>query len=285
MKKSLTAMVSAISVLCLVLYSVSCSQAGLKNELTKYYQSEWSRLADNYSFAHFKSKVLVYMEAMENCPYAAATERDAVAEKLAQEYCANSFYTDLADVVYPFFEERLSVVEFKKINAAIKDEAPLAIMRKIDAVMQREFSGIVNVGISSAVADIMNGETPMMPSLPEDVAEGYLPAMERFYDISGRRIITEKRFSSVKEMISQEASESQVFADNFFEYLGSATPVMMCIAMQESVGVEELNMLIEIFERPEFGKLKEANIELSNDIASANKEVDEKFDKWLKSKI
>ena len=184
MKKSLTATVQVLLVLCLVLCSVSCSRVGLKNELTKYYQSEWSRLVANFSVAHFKSKILVAMDTMSGSAYSVATERDAIADELAREYCDSYLFTDMADVALPFYENHLTVVEFKKINATVYNEAPLSIMRKIDSIMDRDFSHLVNVAMSAAVADIMNGETPKLPSLPEEVAKNYLPLMERFYEVS-----------------------------------------------------------------------------------------------------
>ncbi len=285
MKKSLTATVQVLLVLCLVLCSVSCSRVGLKNELTKYYQSEWSRLVANFSVAHFKSKILVAMDTMSGSAYSVATERDAIADELAREYCDSYLFTDMADVALPFYENHLTVVEFKKINATVYNETPLSIMRKIDSIMDRDFSHLVNVAMSAAVADIMNGETPKLPSLPEEVAKNYLPLMERFYEVSGRRIITENGFTAMKDMINQEASESQILAENFFEYLSNATPIMMCIAMEGELSSDELSSLIDIFESPEFVKLKEATMELSNDILKTNKMINERFDRWLIGKL
>jgi len=222
---------------------------------------------------------------MSGSAYSVATERDAIADELAREYCDSYLFTDMADVALPFYENHLTVVEFKKINATVYNDAPLSIMRKIDSIMDRDFSHLVNVAMSAAVADIMNGETPKLPSLPEEVAKNYLPLMERFYEVSGRRIITENGFTAMKDMINQEASESQILAENFFEYLSNATPIMMCIAMEGELSSDELSSLIDIFESPEFVKFKEATMELSNDILKTNKMINERFDRWLIGKL
>ena len=168
--------------------------------------------------------------------------------------------------------------------SALVIEELLDLLSHSGSIMDRDFSHLVNVAMSAAVADIMNGETPKLPSLPEEVAKNYLPLMERFYEVSGRRIITENGFTAMKDMINQEASESQILAENFFEYLSNATP-MMCIAMEGELSSDELSSLIDIFESPEFVKLKEATMELSNDILKTNKMINERFDRWLIGKL
>ncbi|MBR3855325.1 MAG: hypothetical protein IKM65_04105 [Bacteroidaceae bacterium] len=145
MKKSLSIVVSvAIIAMYLSISFVSCTNdSGLKKELTKYYQSEWSRLSDNFSEAHFKAQILQYMDTMADCPYPVATDRDAVAQKLAALYCKERLNDDLANVALPYFSGKISVVEFKKINNAISDEKALGIIKKIADIMQNEFRELI----------------------------------------------------------------------------------------------------------------------------------------------
>ena len=151
--------------------------------------------------------------------------------------------------------------------------------------MKGEVSSIINTHSSSAIANIVNGEEPAMPTLPEDIRTVYLPLIEKFYDISGRKTIVENSFGAVSEMLRSGAPESQTIAENFFSYLSSATPIIMTMTMHDKVAKEELEALIEVYERPEFVKLKKANIEFSEQIVSANEGVNELFKQWLNKQI
>lgn len=287
MKKSLTIMVSvALLVTYFVMSFVSCSnEAGVKNELTKYYQSEWSRLSDNFSQAHFKALILEYMDTMAHCPYPIATDRDPIAQKLAAQYCSERLYNDLADMALPHFSSRMSVIELKKVNSDIVDEKALAAIKRIADIMQNEFRALIDEQTGNTVAAIMNGEEPVIPTLSEELQRSYLPAMEKFYRVSGRKEIVENSFSAMNEVMSVGAPESSILTEAFFEYISKATPIMMCMTMEGKVSEEELNMLIAIYEQPEFVKLKDANIEYSKEIAKANAGVQEMFYSWLKKKI
>lgn len=287
MKKSLTIMVSvALLVTYFVMSFVSCSnEAGVKNELTKYYQSEWSRLSDNFSQAHFKALILEYMDTMAHCPYPIATDRDPIAQKLAAQYCSERLYNDLADMALPHFSSRMSVIELKKVNSDIVDEKALAAIKRIADIMQNEFRALIDEQTGNTVAAIMNGEEPVIPTLSEELQRSYLPAMEKFYRVSGRKEIVENSFSAMNEVMSVGAPESSILTEAFFEYISKATPIMMCMTMEGKVSEEELNMLIAIYEQPEFVKLKDANIEYSKEIAKANAGVQEMFYGWLKKKI
>lgn len=287
MKKSLTIMVSvALLVTYFVMSFVSCSnEAGVKNELTKYYQSEWSRLSDNFSQAHFKALILEYMDTMAHCPYPIATDRDPIAQKLAAQYCSERLYNDLADMALPHFSSRMSVIELKKVNSDIVDEKALAAIKRIADIMQNEFRALIDEQTGNTVAAIMNGEEPVIPTLSEELQRSYLPAMEKFYRVSGRKEIVENSFSAMNEVMSVGAPESSMLTEAFFEYISKATPIMMCMTMEGKVSEEELNRLIAIYEQPEFVKLKDANIEYSQEIAKANAGVQEKFYSWLKKKI
>lgn len=286
MKKSFSIFVAfAILALCLPVGFTSCSQMGLKNELSKYYQSEWSRLSDNFSVAHFKALILEYMNTMENCPYAVATERDAIAEKLAQEYCEQELFAALADIALPYMQEHVSVVDMKKVNATVKDEALLASVVKIAGIMRNDFSALVNGCTGSAIADIVNGEEPPVPSLPDDIEAGYLPAVEKFYEVSGRKVIVENSYGAMNEMLRSGAPESQTLAENFFAYLRRVTPKLMCMAMHGKVDKGEIDGLIEVYSRPEFVNLRNANVEFSQEIANANEGVNELFRQWLKKQM
>lgn len=287
MKKSLTIMVSvALLVTYFVMSFVSCSnEAGVKNELTKYYQSEWSRLSDNFSQAHFKALILEYMDTMAHCPYPIATEREPIAQKLAAQYCAEKLYNDLADMALPHFSSRMSVIELKKVNSDIADEKALAAIKRIANIMQNEFRALIDEQTGNTVAAIMNGEEPVIPTLSEELQRSYLPAMEKFYRVSGRKEIVENSFSAMNEVMSVGAPESSILAEAFFEYINKATPIMMCMTMEGKVSEEDLNRLISIYEQPEFVKLKDANIEYSQEIAKANAGVQEMFYSWLKKKI
>lgn len=287
MKKSLTIMVSvALIVIYLSMSFVSCSnEAGVKNELTKYYQSEWSRLSDNFSQAHFKALILEYLDTMAHCPYPVATERDAIAERLAYQYCKERLYSDLADMALPHFSSTMSVIELKKVNNDIANEKALAIVKKIAEIMQNDFRNLINEHTGTTVACIMNGEEPIIPTLPEELRKSYLPAMEKFYVVSGRKDIIENSFTAMNEIMSQGAPESSMLAEAFFNYISKATPIMMCMTMVDKVSEEELNMLIGIYEQPEFVKLKNANIEYSKEIAKANAGVQEMFYSWLIKKF
>ena len=282
MKKSLSILsVVAVLALCLSAGFTSCSQMGLKNELAKYYQSEWSRLSDNFSVANFKALTLEHMNTMENCPYPVATERDAIAEKLALEYCEQQLFNNLADIALPYMEKHLTVVEMKKVNSAVKDTALLASVVKIANIMRSDFSAIVNYCTGSAIADIVNGEEPSVPSLPDEVPSDYFPVVEVFYEVSGRKVIVENSYGAMNEMLSIGAPESQTLAETFFAYLGRVTPRLMCMVMCDKVSKEELEQLIEVYERPEFVKLKSGNIDFSQEIANANAGVNELFLQWL----
>lgn len=287
MKKSLTIMVSvALLVTYFVMSFVSCSnEAGVKNELTKYYQSEWSRLSDNFSQAHFKALILEYMDTMAHCPYPIATDRDPIAQKLAAQYCSERLYNNLADMALPHFRSRMSVIELKKVNSDIVDEKALAAIKRIADIMQNEFRALIDEQTGNTVAAIMNGEEPVIPTLSEELQRSYLPAMEKFYRVSGRKEIVENSFSAMNEVMSVGAPESSILTEAFFEYISKATPIMMCMTMEGKVSEEELNMLIAIYEQPEFVKLKDANIEYSKEIAKANAGVQEMFYSWLKKKI
>ncbi|MBP3613229.1 MAG: hypothetical protein J6J37_00400 [Bacteroidaceae bacterium] len=287
MKKSLTIMVSvALLVTYFVMSFVSCSnEAGVKNELTKYYQSEWSRLSDNFSQAHFKALILEYMDTMAHCPYPIATEREPIAQKLAAQYCSERLYNDLADMALPHFCSRMSVIELKKVNSDIADEKALAAIKRIADIMQNEFRALIDEQTGNTVAAIMNGEEPVIPTLSEELQRSYLPAMEKFYRVSGRKEIVENSFSAMNEAMSVGAPESSILTEAFFEYINKATPIMMCMTMEGKVSEEELNRLIAIYEQPEFVKLKDANIEYSQEIAKANAGVQEMFYSWLKKKI
>lgn len=287
MKKSLTIMVSvALLVTYFVMSFVSCSnEAGVKNELTKYYQSEWSRLSDNFSQAHFKALILEYMDTMAHCPYPIATEREPIAQKLAAQYCSEKLYNDLADMALPHFSSRMSVIELKKINSDIADEKALAAIKRIADIMQNEFRALIDEQTGNTVAAIMNGEEPVIPTLSEELQRSYLPAMEKFYRVSGRKEIVENSFSAMNEAMSVGAPESSILTEAFFEYINKATPIMMCMTMEGKVSEEDLNRLIAIYEQPEFVKLKDANIEYSQEIAKANAGVQEMFYSWLKKKI
>ena len=286
MKKSLS-FLSAIAVLalCLPIAFASCSQMGLKNELTKYYQSEWSRMSDNFSVAHFKALTLEYMNTMDNCPYTIATERDAIAERLALEYCEQELFNNLADVALPYMEKHVTVVDMKKVNATVKDERLLASVVKIANIMRHDFAAIVNECTGSAIADIVNGEEPPVPSLPDEMSSGYLPAVETFYEVSGRRVIVENSYGAMNEMLRSGAPESQTLAETFFAYLGSVTPKLMCMVMYDKVLKEELDVLVEVYGRPEFVRLRDANIDFSQEIANANADVNGLFLQWLKKQI
>lgn len=287
MKKSLTIMVSvALLVTYFVMSFVSCSnEAGVKNELTKYYQSEWSRLSDNFSQAHFKALILEYMDTMAHCPYPIATEREPIAQKLAAQYCSEKLYNDLADMALPHFSSRMSVIELKKVNSDIADEKALAAIKRIADIMQNEFRALIDEQTGNTVAAIMNGEEPVIPTLSEELQRSYLPAMEKFYRVSGRKEIVENSFSAMNEAMSVGAPESSILTEAFFEYINKATPIMMCMTMEGKVSEEDLNRLIAIYEQPEFVKLKDANIEYSQEIAKANAGVQEMFYSWLKKKI
>ena len=285
MKKSFSILTLFVSLAMCTIGFTSCSQMGLKNELTKYYQSEWSRLSDNFSIAHFKALILEHMNTMENCPYNVATERDAIAEKLAVEYYEECLCGNLADIALPYIEKYISVVDMKKVNTVIKDEKILSSVVKITKIMKGEVSSIINTHSSSAIANIVNGEEPAMPTLPEDIRTVYLPLIEKFYDVSGRKTIVENSFGAVSEMLRSGAPESQTIAENFFSYLSSATPIIMTMTMHDKVAKEELEALIEVYERPEFVKLKKANIEFSEQIVSANEGVNELFKQWLNKQI
>ncbi len=287
MKKSLTIMVSvALLVTYFVMSFVSCSnEAGVKNELTKYYQSEWSRLSDNFSQAHFKALILEYMDTMAHCPYPIATEREPIAQKLAAQYCSEKLYNDLADMALPHFSSRMSVIELKKVNSDIADEKALAAIKRIADIMQNEFRALIDEQTGNTVAAIMNGEEPVIPTLSEELQRSYLPAMEKFYRVSGRKEIVENSFSAMNEAMSVGAPESSILTEAFFEYINKATPIMMCMTMEGKVSEEDLNRLIAIYEQPEFVKLKDANIEYSKEIAKANAGVQEMFYSWLKKKI
>lgn len=287
MKKSLTIMVSvALLVTYFVMSFVSCSnEAGVKNELTKYYQSEWSRLSDNFSQAHFKALILEYMDTMAHCPYPIATDREPIAQKLAAQYCSERLYNDLADMALPHFSSRMSVIELKKVNSDIVDEKALAAIKRIADIMQNEFRALIDEQTGNTVAAIMNGEEPVIPTLSEELQRNYLPAMDKFYRVSGRKEIVENSFSAMNEVMSVGAPESSMLTEAFFEYISKATPIMMCMTMEGKVSEEELNMLIAIYEQPEFVKLKDANIEYSQEIAKANAGVQEMFYSWLKKKI
>ncbi len=287
MKKSLTIMVSvALLVTYFVMSFVSCSnEAGVKNELTKYYQSEWSRLSDNFSQAHFKALILEYMDTMAHCPYPIATDRDPIAQKLAAQYCSEKLYNDLADMALPHFSSRMSVIELKKVNSDIADEKALAAIKRIADIMQNEFRALIDEQTGNTVAAIMNGEEPVIPTLSEELQRSYLPAMEKFYRVSGRKEIVENSFSAMNEAMSVGAPESSILTEAFFEYINKATPIMMCMTMEGKVSEEDLNRLIAIYEQPEFVKLKDANIEYSQEIAKANAGVQEMFYSWLKKKI
>lgn len=287
MKKSLTIMVSvALLVTYFVMSFVSCSnEAGVKNELTKYYQSEWSRLSDNFSQAHFKALILEYMDTMAHCPYPIATDRDPIAQKLAAQYCSEKLYNDLADMALPHFSSRMSVIELKKVNSDIADEKALAAIKRIADIMQNEFRALIDEQTGNTVAAIMNGEEPVIPTLSEELQRSYLPVMEKFYRVSGRKEIVENSFSAMNEVMSVGAPESSILAEAFFEYINKATPIMMCMTMEGKVSEEDLNRLIAIYEQPEFVKLKDANIEYSQEIAKANAGVQEMFYSWLKKKI
>lgn len=287
MKKSLTIMVSvALLVTYFVMSFVSCSnEAGVKNELTKYYQSEWSRLSDNFSQAHFKALILEYMDTMAHCPYPIATDREPIAQKLAAQYCSERLYNDLADMALPHFSSRMSVIELKKVNSDIVDEKALVAIKRIADIMQNEFRALIDEQTGNTVAAIMNGEEPVIPTLSEELQRSYLPAMEKFYRVSGRKEIVENSFSAMNEVMSVGAPESSILTEAFFEYISKATPIMMCMTMEGNVSEEELNRLIAIYEQPEFVKLKDANVEYSKEIAKANAGVQEMFYSWLKKKI
>lgn len=287
MKKSLTIMVSVtLFVIYLAISFVSCSKnTGVKNELTKYYQSEWSRLSDNFSQAHFKALILEYMDTMAHCPYTVATARESIAQKMAYQYCTEMLYSDLADMALPHFSSRMSVVEMKKVNSDIADKKALAAIKKIADIMQNEFRALIDEQTGYTVAAIMNGEEPVIPVLSEELQKSYLPAMEKFYNVSGRKEIIENSFNAMNEVMNIGAPESSMLTEAFFSYISKATPIMMCMTMEGKVSEEELKMLIAIYEQPEFVKLKDANIEYSNEIAKANAGVQEKFYSWLKKKI
>ncbi len=287
MKKSLTIMVSVtLLVIYLAMSFVSCSnKAGVKNELTKYYQSEWSRLSDNFSQAHFKALILEYMDTMAHCPYPVATDRYAIAEKLAYQYCNERLYSDLADMALPHFSSTMSVIELKKVNNDIANEKALSVVKKIADIMQNDFRNLIDEHTGTTVASIMNGEEPVIPTLSEELRKGYLPAMEKFYIVSGRKEIIENSFIAMNEIMSQGAPESGMLTEAFFDYISKASPILMCMTMEDKVSEEELNMLIGIYEQPEFVKLKNANIEYSKEIAKANAGVQEMFYSWLKKKI
>lgn len=276
----------ALLVTYFVMSFVSCSnEAGVKNELTKYYQSEWSRLSDNFSQAHFKALILEYMDTMAHCPYPIATEREPIAQKLAAQYCSEKLYNDLADMALPHFSSRMSVIELKKVNSDIADEKALAAIKRIADIMQNEFRALIDEQTGNTVAAIMNGEEPVIPTLSEELQRSYLPAMEKFYRVSGRKEIVENSFSAMNEAMSVGAPESSILTEAFFEYINKATPIMMCMTMEGKVSEEELNRLIAIYEQPEFVKLKDANIEYSQEITKANAGVQEMFYSWLKKKI
>ena len=287
MKKSLSIVVSvAIIAMYLSISFVSCTNdSGLKKELTKYYQSEWSRLSDNFSEAHFKAQILQYMDTMADCPYPVATDRDAVAQKLAALYCKERLNDDLANVALPYFSGKISVVEFKKINNAISDEKALGIIKKIADIMQNEFRELIQEQTSTTVAIIMNGEEPCIPTLSEGLRASYLPTMEKFYIVSGRKAIVENSITAMNDLMAEGAPESRMLAENFFNYISRATPVMMCMTMEGKVSEEELSTLIEIYERPEFIKLREANIEYSQEIVKADEGINAMFIEWLKKKL
>ena len=286
MKKSLSILsVLAVLALCLSVGLTSCSQMGLKNELAKYYQSDWSRLSDNFSVVHFKALTLEQMNTMENCPYTVATERDAIAEKLALEYCEQQLFNNLADIALPYMEKHLTVVEMKKVNSAVKDETQLASVVKIANIMRNDFAAIVNDCTGSAIADIVNGEEPPVPSLHDEMSSDYLPVVETFYEVSGRKVIVENSYGAMNEMLRSGAPESQTLAETFFAYLSRVTPRLMCMVMYDKVSKEELEQLIEVYERPEFVKLKQANIDFSQEIANANAGVNELFLQWLDKQI
>ena len=287
MKKSLTIMVSvALLITYFAMNFVSCSnEAGVKNELTKYYQSEWSRLSDNFSQAHFKALILEYLDTMAHCPYPVATDRDAIAGKLAYQYCNERLYSDLADMALPHFCNTMSVIELKKVNRDIGNKEALAAIKKIADIMQNEFRALIDEQTGNTVASIMNGEVPIIPTLSEELQKSYLPAMEKFYNVSGRKDIVENSFSAMNEQMNAGAPESSMLTEAFFSYISKATPIMMCMTMEGKVSEEELNMLIAIYEQPEFVKLKNANIEFSKEIAKANAGVQEMFYSWLKKKI
>lgn len=276
----------AIIAMYLSISFVSCTNdSGLKKELTKYYQSEWSRLSDNFSEAHFKAQILQYMDTMADCPYPVATDRDTAAQKLAALYCKERLNDDLANVALPYFSGKISVVEFKKINNAISDEKALGIIKKIADIMQNEFRELIQEQTSATVASIMNGEEPCIPTLSEGLRASYLPTMEKFYIVSGRKAIVENSFTAVNDLMAEGAPESRMLAENFFNYISRATPVMMCMTMEGKVSEEELNTLIEIYERPEFIKLREANIEYSQEIVKADEGINAMFIEWLKKKL
>lgn len=287
MKKSLSIVVSvAIIAMYLSISFVSCTNdSGLKKELTKYYRSEWSRLSDNFSEAHFKAQILQYMDTMSNCPYPVATDRDEVAQKLAALYCKERLNDDLANVALPYFSGKISVVEFKKINNAISDEKALGIIKKIAEIMQNDFRKLIDEQTSATVASIMNGDEPCIPTLSESLRTNYLPTMEKFYIVSGRKAIVENSFTAVNELMAEGAPESRTLAENFFNYISRATPVMMCMTMEGKVSKEELDTLIEIYERPEFIKLREANIEYSQEIVKADASINGMFIEWLGKKL
>ncbi len=287
MKKSLSIVVSiAILAMYLSISFVSCtSESGLKKELTKYYQSEWSRLSDNFSEAHFKAQALQYMNTMADCPYPVATDRDAVAQKLAALYCKERLNNDLASMALPYFSNKISVVEFKRINNTISDEKALSIVKKIADITQNDLRKLIEEQTSTTVASIMNGEEPNIPTLSEELRAGYLPTMEKFYIVSGRKAIIENSFTAVNDIMAEGAPESRILAESFFDYISRATPVLMCMTMEGKVSEEELNTLIEIYERPEFVKLREANIEYSQEIIKADAGVNQLFLDWLKKKL
>ncbi|MBR5335384.1 MAG: hypothetical protein IKV23_03835 [Bacteroidaceae bacterium] len=274
-----------LTALCLLTVTTFCSKMGLKNELTKYYQSEWSRLSDNFTTAHFKALILEYMDTMENCPYPVATERNAIAHKLAEEYCEQELYNNLADIALPYIEKHLSVVELKEINSTVKEETLLASIIQISAIMKNEFPGIIDTHTGTAIARIMNNEEPPIPLLPENIPVQYMQSVEKFYEASGRRNIIENSFEAMNEMLRTGAPESQTLAENFFAHISRATPVIMSILMYDKVSKQEVDALIGIYERPEFTKLKNANIEFSEGIANADSKISELFEKWLRKQL
>lgn len=223
--------------------------------------------------------------AKDHLPYKTVEERNAAAQRYAKKYQETQALDDVCDVVASYYIKYLNLEEVQTINNTLDNNKYKGVYEKANSLFNNNAGVMASIYpyMLSAISAITSGNEPEPILDINEKRSGYYVKYQLYVDQCEANIIIKNVLNEISSVaLSQTTDEKQKeVMKKVFDYIAIQLLDLQYVACKKMLSEDELDVLIELYKKPEFKKLTKTTNEISSNIMDIGTKQNAKIAKWL----
>ncbi|MDO5446968.1 MAG: DUF2059 domain-containing protein [Prevotellaceae bacterium] len=195
---------------------------------------------------------------------------------LAGRYAKEQLLDDMADVVAPYFEDKLTEKDMKEITKFYNEPKTKEALGRMKALTDASTGKQILSEFSSPITKIVMGGKPENIKLREGVSKKYRKTCNKFCKDAGFL----KAIEQVEKALDKLPFPSDGKAEAILEYINENLPTFLANTGSQFVTLDDFDTLSQVFKTSAFKHFEAGKDAMLDDILNVGSKLAKKASKW-----